>query len=280
MAGLRSILAWFDMRRRLIVMLLVGWGLVIASGGGAEAESVRWLGIPRIERALVPLAILYVAVVVGLLVYAVATNVQRPTEAPDRRSQWRVLVVLLLLVLLSTLFPRNTSDEVTPDEPEVPVEAAEPAAERDPVLGRNELLPLLVILASAIGVLVWTKRRIERPENEVESSALGAELEPIISSVILGLQQGTDPRSSVIRAYSQLEDALAAHGESRLAAETPMEHIRRALAHLNIDTEPVLQLARLYEVARFSDHAISIDDQRRAIDRLSRVRHDLAMASS
>ena len=280
MAGLRPILVWFDMRRRLIVVLLVGWGLVIASGTGAAAEDARWLGTPRFERALAPLAILYVAVVVGLLVFAVATNVQRPTKTPERRSQWKVLFVLVLLVLLATVFPRRDADDVAPDEPEAPVEAAEPVAERDPVVGRNELLPLLAILVSAVGVLVWTKRRIERPENEVESLALGSELEPLIREVIGGLELGTDPRSSVIRAYSQLEEALGAHGGPRRATETPMEHIRRALAHLSIDTTPVLQLARLYEVARFSDHAISIEDQRRAIEGLNRVRDDLAATAS
>lgn len=280
MAGLRPILAWFDQRRTLIVMLLVGWGLVIASGSGAAANDARWLGTPRFERALAPLAILYVVVVVGLLVYAVATNVQRPTKPPDRHSQWKVLLVLVLLVVLATVFPRRASDDVAPEEPEAPVEAVETVGEADPVVAGNELLPLLAILAAAVVVLVWTKRRIERPENEVASSALSTELEPLISKVIGGLELGTDPRSSVIRAYSQLEGAFAAHGESRRSTETPMEHIRRALAHLDINTEPVLDLARLYEIARFSDHTISVEDQHRAIEGLTRVRNDLAATAS
>ena len=190
------------------------------------------------------------------------------------------MLVLVLLVLLATVFPRRASDDVVPDEPEVPIEAVETVAEPDPVVAGNELVPLFVILAAAVAVLVWTKRRIEQPENEVESSALSTELEPLISSVIGRLELGTDPRSSVIRAYSQLEGAFAAHGESRRATETPMEHIRRALAHLDIDTEPVLQLARLYEIARFSDHAITVEDQHRAIKGLTQVRDDLAASTS
>ena len=261
-------------------MLLIGWGLVIASSSGKAPEDARWLGTPRFDRALVPLAILYVAVVVIVLVFAVATNVRRPTEPPDRRSRRRVMVLLALLVLLAMLFPRKASDDVAPTEPQAPVEAAEPAAGQDPLLGRNQLLPLLAILALAVGVLIWTKRRIERPENDVESLVRSAELEPLISIVIGRLELGTDPRSSVIRAYSQLEEALAARGEPRLATETPMEHIRRAIAHLDIDTDPVLQLARLYEIARFSGHAVSVVDQNRAIEGLTQVRDDLATTAS
>lgn len=280
MAGLRLILAWFDPRRRLIAVLLGGWGLVIASGGGASAEEGKWLGIPRLERALAAAAIVYVAIVVILLVFAVALNVRRPTERPDRGSQWRLMLLLSLLVLLSTLFPRPSSDDTASVEPPAPVEADEPAVDPSPAPGRNELLALAVVLASAIGVLMWSKRRIENRNHDIESLAPRAELEPLIGRLIDDLELGTDPRSAVIRAYSQFEETLSEHGEARLLTETPMEHVRRALAHLEIDGEPVLRLAGLYEIARFSDHAVSVDDQRRAIAGLTRVRNDLATTAS
>lgn len=279
MAGLRLILAWCDTRRRLVAALLAGWGLVIASGGGAAPTDDQWLGIPRMERGFAALTISYVVVVVLLLVLAVAVNVRRPSKRPDRRSEWRPLLLLVLLVLLSVLFPRQSSEDAASVEPSVQAEADELAAEQTPVGGRNELVALAAVLGSAIGVLVWTKRRIEhRDDDRTLTPETG--LEPLIGRLIDGLELGPDPRSAVIGAYAQLEEALAEHGEARLMTETPMEHVRRALAHLEIDTEPVLQLARLYEIARFSDHGVSVEDQHRAIAGLTRVRQDLAVMVS
>ena len=98
----------------------------------------------------------------------------------------------------------------------------------------------------------------------------------MIGRMVEGLDVGTDPRLAVMVAYAGLESALADLGQARDPAETPTEYMGRVLSQLRIDPSPLIKLAGLYEVARFSDHAVSVDDQLEAAASLHRVRQALA----
>jgi hypothetical protein len=79
-----------------------------------------------------------------------------------------------------------------------------------------------------------------------------------------------------LAAYASLERALTERGHGRDPAETPTEHLARVLADDPGLAPPAIQLGALYELARFSDREITIDDQHRAAESLDRARHRLA----
>jgi hypothetical protein len=73
-------------------------------------------------------------------------------------------------------------------------------------------------------------------------------------------------------AYRGLEQALEGMDLPRASTETPREHLARSLVVLSLGgpatAGPLLELADLYQVARFSERPVTADDQRRAAEAL------------
>ncbi|MCP3987960.1 MAG: DUF4129 domain-containing protein [Actinomycetia bacterium] len=77
-------------------------------------------------------------------------------------------------------------------------------------------------------------------------------------------------------AYAGVEGALADLGHPPRPTETPTEYLARVLKEVVVDPTPLVDLARLHELARFSDHPISHGDQQEAAAALRRVRSELS----
>ena len=101
----------------------------------------------------------------------------------------------------------------------------------------------------------------------------------LLEQASIELAASGDPRTAVLRSYAVLETVLASHELERAKSETVTEHLRRALRNLRVDATPLIELGRLYELARFSDHPISKTQQIDAAEALERARLSLAGAS-
>ena len=78
-----------------------------------------------------------------------------------------------------------------------------------------------------------------------------------------------DPRRAIIAAYAMLLEGLAACAQERHPAETPLEHLERVLAALDVRPEPLRDLTTLFGEARFSDHPMTprhVDRARAALE--------------
>jgi hypothetical protein len=84
-----------------------------------------------------------------------------------------------------------------------------------------------------------------------------------------------DPRQAIIAAYALLLEGLTACAQGRHPAETPLEHLERVLAALDVHPEPLRELTALFGEARFSDHAMTDRQRDRARAALEAAAADL-----
>jgi protein-S-isoprenylcysteine O-methyltransferase Ste14 len=282
MAGLRPRANRFapSGRATTALVLLLAWVAIAASGAGPDSDESNWLDLPRfgwLGYVLGVLAVIVLVVTVSTAIFS-RKQVRTPRQA-KRQSIWPMLVLILILLVLV---------QTEPGEPVIPPEA--PAAASGPRLpdesvelpeltaGRSDVatLAIIALLAGALMVMLRkppaaTSPRGDEPQPE--------SLEPAIERAVADLTLGDDPRSAVLLAYHGVEGALADRELPRSPTETPTEHIARVLGRVDPNpalTEPLLGLARLYELARFSDHAITAADQRSAAESLRRVRAEVA----
>lgn len=279
MAPLRKVIAWFDGRRRVIIALLVGWTVVIGVGTGATPSTTRWVGLPSLDWAGYVFVVITALLWLLLVVTAVLFRREGSPTSARRKPLWPVAVLLVFLVILSL---RQPGDETAEPEPEQSAADEEGSGSSDPpitVLVGREVGAILLILTVSAGLLAWSRRRIGSLESTARHDVdrpLESDLAPAVGLAADRLLLGTDPRSAVLAAYAELERALSHRGLERQPAETPSEHLQRVLTDFRIDADPLLRLASLYEIARFSDHAVTAFDQRRAADSLRRSRDELA----
>ncbi|MET0910667.1 MAG: DUF4129 domain-containing protein, partial [Ilumatobacteraceae bacterium] len=91
------------------------------------------------------------------------------------------------------------------------------------------------------------------------------------------LRRGT-PRNAIVECWLRLEAAVVAAGVPRRPADTSTDLMLRVMAARPIDPTAIANLAALYREARFSDHPMTEDSRREAIDALDIVHEGLGSA--
>jgi hypothetical protein len=71
------------------------------------------------------------------------------------------------------------------------------------------------------------------------------------------LRREPDARTAILRIYGNFERALASASLPRRPWQTPIEFMRTALAKLPLPAQAIARLTALFELARFSGHAIT-----------------------
>ena len=278
----RSLLAFLLDRRRLaIIALLAIWVIVIAWGSGAAPTDRSWLGVPALGDILVVIVLAGALVGLALFVALLLSGQRTDTDLPPRKPMWPSLIIMLLVFAAIVWLPRREPSEETRPTPEPEVTIDEPITVPSGVVGRNEIVVLVVLVALSMLAMVWTRRRMGLlHDSEIESAGLDDALQPILAETVASLELGSDPRSAVLTAYAALESSFADLGWHRAATETPSEFVGRVLARFTAAAGPVTELAGLYELARFSERAISSDDRRRATRSLEAAQVRLAADTS
>lgn len=273
----RTLRAFVDRRRLLALAGLVLWALVIAGGAGRRADDDAWLALPGLGPAVVSIVVALMVIGFLLLIGSAFAFRRGENELPERRPLWPTLVVVALLLLVAFNFDPGTDRDDALREVPTPVEEEAEVVSNRARLGEGEAAALLALIGGALAVVIWTRRRLRAADpDDGASSADEFDLEPVLAEARRELELGSDPRSSVIAAYAGMEAALDRLGWGRSSTETPTEFTRRILGRFDLDGRPVVELAALYEVARFSDRAISAAEQERAAIALAEIEADLA----
>ena len=235
---------------------------------------VRRPGAPPLSQTLaraLPVIAISVAFLV-LLTIARAGRPERPSAGGAMQMDW---------------FPGlglATAPQVTgtgaPAEPRVPQTGA-PLPE-NPDLS----LLLLALLGAAMvaGAFWWWRSRGARREDTLEgvdeappmSETVAAQA--TLTRTIEAMLADPDPRTAIIGAYARLLDGLASCDLPRHEHEAPVEHLQRALEHLRVTANPLRELVRLFEIARFSTHALAESHRQQALRALRRASEDLRRA--
>ena len=117
------------------------------------------------------------------------------------------------------------------------------------------------------------------PVEEKLSEELRRDLAEATELAIAELEAEQDFRRAVIGCWAYLEMALARNEHPREAHHTPLEFIRALVLDLPaLPARALLELATRYEVARFSEHAISRGDRDTALRCLHDIRGRLKAA--
>ena len=281
MAMMRAIAAWFTARRRVVTAFLIGWVVIVIVGAGRAPAADQLIVVPDLGNVVLAALGVYAVLAFVMLLYL------RPTRTPVRSRKTRGLPTLLLvtvfLVALAIVFPpAELSEEEAPPEPEaVTQQAADVAVVDDerPGATSTDIAALALILLIVAAVLVRNRRRTVSSGTKAEDipeEALEADIGSAFEQATDHLQLESDPRKAVMVAYASLERALVESGHLRDPALTPTEYLASVLVAIPALAGPAVRLGHLYELARFSDHAITNDDRDRAVDALAQTRLDLA----
>ncbi len=281
MAVLRAIAAWFDRRRRLIALALAGWVALVVVGAGRAPDSEEWLSVPDLGNVVLVILGLSAGLGIGLILFL---RPQAPPGVGSRRT-WSLRALVLAAAaatLLAIWFgPAEDGFEDLSAEPEPAPAATEVEVGGDGgSTGRtptSDIVTLLLVILVAGAVLMRIRRQAPPAAADIEGFdiELAEELAPAVTAATLHLRDEAEPRMAVLAAYAGLESALAARGQPRDPAETPAEHMARVLAAVPVLADPAVRLSHLYELARFSDHAITDDDRDRAATDLRHARNAL-----
>ena len=156
---------------------------------------------------------------------------------------------------------------------------------------RNRLFRILLIpvgIALFLLVLLFANRlfRSQAPQEVEEGNldALKRELARAVRVSLRDMLRSTDYRAAVIACYARMEEILGRHGFPRRAYQTPLEYMASTLQRAaripngNADTpkellpdKALLDLTRLFEVAKFSTHPMSRKDMDRAVGYLTEI---------
>ena len=122
--------------------------------------------------------------------------------------------------------------------------------------------------------LRWSRRRRPRSDDfdvlDEVAVAITADAEAQQSA----LRRGT-PRNAIVECWLRLETAVVAAGVPRQPADTSTDLMLRVLATRPIEPTAIATLAALYREARFSDHPMTEDSRRDAIEALDVVHEGL-----
>lgn len=243
------------------------------------------------------------AVAVAYLINALRNN--RIRYLAGNAPPWRIILILvagMLLFYLAVAFVLSllVLPETAPGQPPLAEgegeEEEEPAAEEAPAAEAEETLTaatrarrsrilLITLLAVGFAAVAYFALRLMRaaPEREPEQTGLAEPLRRDLAAAaelaIAELEADSNFRRAVIGCWAYLELALARHEHPRPRHHTPLEYVRSLVAELPALPAPaLLELTGRYEVARFSEHAITRGDRDTALRCLHDIRARLSLA--
>jgi hypothetical protein len=102
----------------------------------------------------------------------------------------------------------------------------------------------------------------------------------VVDESLEELARELDPRIAIIKCYRRFEYVLARSRLPRAPWQTPSEFMREALGRLALPEEPVRTMTELFELARFSNDALTERDRLSALDALGQTRSALEREAS
>ena len=101
------------------------------------------------------------------------------------------------------------------------------------------------------------------------------EAREIVQDAIEELLAGNEYQATIFLAYRRFSAHLAKHGHVEKATDTPREFAAGVRKALPVPSKPLGGFVRLFEEARYSDHAIGSEERDRAVESLARVRNEI-----
>jgi hypothetical protein len=140
----------------------------------------------------------------------------------------------------------------------------------------NWVFAILALAAGlgALGFALWVALgdRLARTRDDGGGEPPAPPLQAAVEESLEDLRSEPDPRRAIVRCYARFERTAADSGLERKPWLTPMEFMREALARLPVPRAAVPTLTGLFELARFSHHALGPRERDRALEALHEIR--------
>lgn len=243
-----------------LLCLAATGALFVAIGGDANRMLQDWL--PGVIVAAVLMSLLGISSV-ELRPQGPASSVERVDSTSTRpgvrlRSDWRGPAV-------------RRAGEERQAEPGDAISDGARAVRRLLLIVGALGLALLVFLRRPDGQAAPAGGLAEAPDGAAREAAHGA-----VVGTIEAMLADPDPRTAIIGAYARLQQELATNDASRRDYEGPSEHLHRVLSTLDVRPAPLGRLIGLFELARFSQHSLTMAHRDEALSALHEVAEDLA----
>ena len=135
------------------------------------------------------------------------------------------------------------------------------------------LIALVIVTILAVVALVLAIRwRLRDAADRVETLDRRGRTKQAVEVGLDALRREPDPRRAIIAAYAAMERSFSNAGLGRKPWEAPIEYLRRVLAGALGAPEDVQTMTHLFEVAKFSQHAVDESMRSDAIGALERIR--------
>jgi len=215
--------------------------VVVVDEAEVEVPRRRWV------RALLKIAPYAIIVLIGLLVYLAAREVDNRFPRPEPAS-------------------RGSVPDGSTGAPGL----------RAPGSPEGWLLVVaggLALAALATAAATPVVRRRLTGDGTVDPARRA--LARVVDASIDDLRAEPDPRRAVVAAYARMEAGFDARGHGRLAHEAPHEYLGRVLVEAKAPSGPVSRLTALFERAKFSQRGVGSPAKEEAIACLGAIRDDL-----
>ncbi len=252
-------------------------------GGEDAATSGRGSSTTFVDGMFTLLVLLLIAVALLVLVVRIGAIRTGEIGAGQRSLAPGLFAYLGFVVVLSAIGARVMHREFRVPEPGDGAETAfpdrrpgAPAEIAAPVRSPEILWPLVIgvgvaVALTAIAIVIIARRR-RRPTGMTAEER--EQLAAAIDDAIDDLRREPDPRRAVVAAYARMEQALLLFGVPRRDAEAPYEYLARAGREIEAEAS-MASLTELFELAKFSEHAVDESMRTRAIDALCAVRDEV-----
>ncbi len=130
----------------------------------------------------------------------------------------------------------------------------------------------IVTVLAVVALVVAVRWRLRDAADRIEAIDRRGRTEQAVEVGLDALRREPDPRRAIIAAYAAMERSFSTAGLGRKPWEAPIEYLRRVLAGALGAPEDVQTMTHLFEVAKFSQHAVDEAMRSDAIGALERIR--------
>jgi hypothetical protein len=204
---------------------------------------------------------------------------------PPRRSPWRLVAGLLVVVMIVNFVPvirerldawfsgaEQATEQPQPPDPSVDAIAPEPSR----VLGYVLAGVMAAIFIGLIAVLWLLLGREPRPRALSPPGDGG--FDAALEEGLADLETIDEPRAAVLACYARLQRAADSARVGRRRSDAPFELLDRLLQDGRADPVAARRLTALFEIARFSPHTVDDAMRNDAIEALESLREGLVAA--
>jgi hypothetical protein len=265
-----------------VLALLAVVALAASAGGPATSGAGRDLADP-LATLLFVLGGVWVA---ALLVASPIMSGLTLTGGEPKPRRWHgnvlagvvfVSLVLAALAVVRKLRP-GAGDEAGPEAGPGQTPTTPEATGRVPLIDPASidwLVVGLVFVAALVGFAILAAVIVRPRGRSLPELEARRKLERMLDETLDDLYRERDPRRAVIAAYARMERSLGTYGLPRRPAEAPLEYLGRVLSELTGSAAAARRLTRLFERAKFSEHAINARMKEDAIAAVGAVRDEL-----